>query len=174
MSEQVNLSSEYVTLSPSPSKRPTTSLFNSFTPPPLLKRQRLFSPSSPTNPDKFPIDFQSPVRPSVSPNPYLGSSCDSLNEMAAKGDAMLSSPPRLERLQLFDYPRTPLSIARSSGLHVQLSSANVEPSLTMPQENGKMLQLHFRHATKRINRLGRLRSIPALHFRQGSLALCAL
>ena len=35
-------------------------------------------------------------------------------------DVMMNSPPRLERLQLLDYPRTPLSIARSSGLQVPL------------------------------------------------------
>lgn len=42
---------------------------------------------------------------------------------------MMVSPPRLERLQLLDYPRTPLSIARSSGLHLQVPSIS-----DMPQE----------------------------------------
>ena len=102
------------------------------TPPPLLKRQRLFSPSSPATPDKFPAHFHSPAHPSRSPRPFLDSSCDSitaLNEMATyeadSNDIMMLSPPRLERLQLLDYPRTPLSIARSSGL--QFPSASDSP-----------------------------------------------
>lgn len=109
-----------LTPNPSPSKRPPLHVS---TPPQLLKRQRLFSPSSPVTQDKYPVIFHSPVRPS--PRPFLDTSCDSLtalNEMAARdasrNDIMVISPPRLERLQLLDYPCTPLSIARSSGLQV--------------------------------------------------------
>lgn len=119
----------FTTPNPSPTKRCQVSLCD--TPPPLLKRQRLFSPSSPATPDKFPVDFQSPVRPS--PRPSLDSSCDSVTAMNIMGahqngsstdgnggssDVMITSPPRLERLQLLDYPCTPLSIVRTSGLQV--------------------------------------------------------
>ena len=41
-----------------------------------------------------------------------------------EGDVMMCSPPRIERLQLFDSPRTPGSIARSSGIHVAPASQN--------------------------------------------------
>ena len=37
-------------------------------------------------------------------------------------DIMMCSLPRIERLQLFDYPRTPASIARSSGMHLSATS----------------------------------------------------
>lgn len=136
---------------PSPTKRPTVSQVPLCeTPPPLLKRQRLFSPSSPATPDKFPLNFQSPIRPS--PRSFLlDSSSDSLtalNEMAVHQgnngyDVMMTSPPRLERLQLLDYPRTPLSIARSSGLQVPASSSsgndnpqNDNPQVASRKQNG--------------------------------------
>ena len=111
----------FLTPNPSPSKRPSAHQIS--TPPQLLKRQRLFSPSSPVTPDKFPVNFHSPARPS--PRPFLDTSCDSLtalNELAvndaSRDDIMMMSPPRIERLQLLDYPCTPLSIARSSGMQV--------------------------------------------------------
>lgn len=112
------------------------------TPPHLLKRQRLFSPSSPSTPDKFLARYRSPVRPSPSLRLFLDSSCDSLtalNELAAleeanqrnnsSQDVMVLSPPRLERLQLLDYPCTPLSIARSSGIQVGGSYSGSDSSL---------------------------------------------
>lgn len=135
-------SSGFFTPNTSPSKRPAPVCLIALceTPPPLHKRQRLFSPSSPATPDKFPAYFRSPVRPSpISPRPTLDSSVDSmtaLNEMAAhevcSNDVMVTSPPRLERLRLLDYPRTPLSIARSSGLQVL-------PANDVPQEENHKL-----------------------------------
>ena len=119
--------SGFLTPNPSPCKRPPGCQIS--TPPQLLKRQRLFSPSSPVTPDKFPVNFHSPARPS--PRPFLDTSCDSLtalNEMAAhdssRDDIMMTSPPRIERLQLLDYPCTPLSIARSSGMQVPSSGSD--------------------------------------------------
>ncbi len=113
------------------------------TSPPLMKKQRLFSPSSPTTPDKFPAHFRSPMRPSLSPAICLDFSCDSPSsqtEMVAKGDSssdssMICSPPRIERLQLYDYPRTPLSIARSCGLAVKenLAQKFYDPSRSPSQ-----------------------------------------
>lgn len=133
----------YLTPNHSPSKRPIwhVSLCESTPPRPILKKQRLFSPSSPATPDEFPASFCSPIHPSASPRPFLDSSCDSLtglNEMAAykSNDVMVTSPPRLERLQLLDYPRTPLSIARSSGLQVPSSSEN-SPRSASRQQNMK-------------------------------------
>ena len=124
----------FITPNPSPSKCLAVSGVE--TPPPCLKKQRLFSPSSPVTPDKFPASFQSPTRPSqtISPRLFLDSSCDSLtalNEMdysseMGKSDIMITSPPRLERLQLLDYPRTPLSIARSSGLQMASNSSDIQ------------------------------------------------
>ena len=127
------MNESYFTPNPSPAKRPISRL-SMATPPPLLKRQRLFSPSSPGTPGKFLACYRSPARPSPSPRLFLDSSCDSLtaldelasleeaskrNSSSSNGcDVMIVSPPRLERLQLWDYPCTPLSIARSSGLQV--------------------------------------------------------
>lgn len=134
------MSASLLTPNPSPSKHLQVPLCE--TPPPMLKRQRLFSPSSPVTPDKFPVNFHSPARPS--PRPFLDSSCDSLtalNEMATydanSNDIMMTSPPRIERLQLLDYPCTPLSIARSSGLHVPPSTpCSLPPGIDCPRSNG--------------------------------------
>jgi len=70
-------------------------------------------------------------------------------ELVAKGDtsghgAMGCSPPRMERLQLFDYPRTPLSIARSCGLALKYgdvekfsSKQRDDPNHTTPRHVSK-------------------------------------
>ena len=105
---------------------------------PLTKKQRLFSPTSPRTPDKsrfHPSSLFSQPSPSDS---LADTSTDKINCSVGSGDiqassgnavyqsypavdsedVMMCSPPRIERLQLFDYPRTPISIARSSGIHV--------------------------------------------------------
>ena len=92
--------------------RPTAlkSMDSSFCDSPPLKQQRLFSPS-PGTPTKTLPPFrhigaslshaQSPLR-------------DSTN--TSGDDVMMCSPPKIERLQLFDSPQTPMSIAKNSGL----------------------------------------------------------
>ena len=133
---------KFATPNPSPSKRAAARQGSNVTP--LTKKQRLFSPTSPGTPDKFGTSF----RPSnlfsyASPPPgeSFNNSVDSMNCSLGdhdcqvpsaiansqccptdSNDVMMCSPPRIERLQLFDYPRTPASIARSSGMHV--SSGN--------------------------------------------------
>ena len=108
---------------------------------PHSKKQRLFSPISPSTPDKFntdgfhPSNLFSRLSPSLSDS--FDTSMDSMNNTNSLGntthpvakevcgsDVMMCSPPRIERLQLFDSPRTPGSIARSSGIHMALPTQN--------------------------------------------------
>ena len=108
---------------------------------PHCKKQRLFSPTSPSTPDEFDTKFH-PSNLFSHPSPCLSdsfdTSVDSMNGSLGHshcpipeesygmepGDVMMRSPPRIERLQLFDSPRTPASIARSSGIHVSANSQN--------------------------------------------------
>lgn len=122
----------FATPDSSPPRRATVHLNNSFCEtPPLNKKQRLLSPS-PQTPDKSLCNFRPTSlfsQDSPSPNNLsFNSSSESIDSVLKDStksngqdddsDVMMLSPPRLERLQLFDYPRTPLSIARSSGLQV--------------------------------------------------------
>ena len=127
---------KFATPNPSPSKRAAARQISHVTP--LTKKQRLFSPNSPRTPDKFNSRFRPPgpfSQPSPSINDSLadtsmnsslgagdggvsGSNTVSQSQVIDSEDVMMCSPPRIERLQLFDYPRTPISIARSSGIHV--------------------------------------------------------
>ena len=82
--------------------------------PPPLKQQRLLSPS-PNTPSKS--QSRSRGFSSIRQSSALFSSCTSpTNDSAESDDSFLTSPPKIERLQLFDYPCTPMSIMKSSGL----------------------------------------------------------
>lgn len=121
---------KFATPNPSPSKR--TSAHQSSYGTPHSKKQRLFSPTSPSTPDKFntgfhPSNLFSRVSPGLSDsfdtsmdcmNGSLGNTTHPVTKEICGDDVMMCSPPRIERLQLFDSPRTPASIARSSGIHV--------------------------------------------------------
>ena len=128
---------KFATPNPSPSKQ--TSACQSSCGTPHSKKQRLFSPTSPSTPDKFNTNFHpsnlfSRISPSHlsdsfdtsmdSMNGSLGSTTHPITKEICGGDIMMCSPPRIERLQLFDSPRTPASIARSSGIHVAPASQN--------------------------------------------------
>ncbi len=111
-----------------PQSTPPKYMDSSFCETPLHKRQRLFSPQSPE-------DLLSTFRPtslfsqdSPSSHGSPNTSCDSVDSLLKDppNDSLMVSPPRLERLQLFDYPRTPLSIARSSGVQVQTPGKSVQ------------------------------------------------
>lgn len=103
----------FATPSSSPSRRTSLKLLDSsLCDSPPLKQQRLFSPS-PSTPNKT--------------SPQFSHNKDSLHSLTARrplrdsnntsnNDIMMCSPPKLERLQLFDSPQTPMSIAKSSGL----------------------------------------------------------
>ena len=131
----IGMEHEFATPCTSPSKRPSSYHNSSLdTPPPMFKKQRLFSPSSPKTPDnKLSSPFhRSKVLCRRSPSPcnfsfnsstdsYNGEAMGHVNESGCgmdSDDIMVCSPPKEERLQLFDYPRTPLSIVRSSGLQM--------------------------------------------------------
>lgn len=127
---------KFATPNPSPSKRTAVRQGSCVTP--LNKKQRLFSPTSPGTSDKFDTRFRpSNLFSQPSPSDSFDTSIDSMNcslgcsdsqthrdtansqdDGVVSDDVMMCSPPRIERLQLFDYPRTPASIARSSGIHV--------------------------------------------------------
>lgn len=133
---------KFATPNPSPSKLPAVRQCSNVTP--LIKKQRLFSPTSPTLTDEFgstihPCNLFS--HPSPSPSDSFSNSIDSMNCSLDNNDCQVSSditnsqgcpvdsddvlkcsPPCIERLQLFDYPRTPASIARCSGVHVSVSN----------------------------------------------------
>ena len=85
---------------------------------PPLKQPRLFTPPpySPArqqhHPMGSPLNFElSPPPTNKSPSRQLVAPGD-IGEI--NGDVMVTSPPRLERLQLFDYPATPQTLARGS------------------------------------------------------------
>ena len=84
---------------------------------PPLKQPRLFTPPPPSPTRKqHQTSHNSPLNFELSPtptNPTPGHYADSANR---NGDVMMTSPPRLERLQLFDYPATPQTLARGSGV----------------------------------------------------------
>lgn len=116
----------FATPSTSPSKRLASHHNSSLeTPPPIFKKQRLFSPDTPDTKSR-----SSKIWSHQSPSPCsfsLDSSTESNNEEAVRDeeggyvhsdDVMMCSPPKIERLQLFDYPRTPLSIVKSLGLQM--------------------------------------------------------
>ena len=83
--------------------------------PPPLKQQRLFSPS-PTMSQSRSRGFSSIRQPTA----LFSSSASPTDQGFESDDSFLASPPKIERLQLFDYPCTPMSIMKSSG--VPLSS----------------------------------------------------
>ena len=127
----------FATPNPSPSKRTCARQSSYGTP--HSKKQRLFSPTSPSTPDKFntegfhPSNLFSRLSPSLSDsfdtsmdsmNSSLGNTTHSVAKEVSGSDVMMCSPPRIERLQLFDSPRTPGSIARSSGIHVAPPTQN--------------------------------------------------
>ena len=61
------------------------------------------------------------------------------------GDIMMTSPPRLERLQLLDYPCTPLSIVRSSGFQEFCAGSTTNDALQQQQQtNGSLRKQHGR------------------------------
>lgn len=130
----------FATPNPSPSKRAAAQGSNVT---PVTKKQRMFSPTSPKTPDKFSTEFRpSNIFARLPPagdsfntsidsmncslsntgSPVLSDCNDSQIRVVGSGDVIICSPPRIERLQLFDYPRTPASIARSSGVHVSASN----------------------------------------------------
>ena len=120
---------KFATPNPSPSKQ--TARYQSSYGTPHSKKQRLFSPTSLRTPDKFDVNFHpSYLSPSLDNTSMDGvnGNLSSSTRLISKGicgcDVMMCSPPRIERLKLFDSPRTPGSIARSSGIHVAASNQN--------------------------------------------------
>ena len=85
---------------------------------PPLKQPRLFTPPphSPARKQRQ-CSINSPLNFELSPTPQNPTSAPFIADSTDKnGDVMVTSPPRLERLQLFDYPATPITLARGSGI----------------------------------------------------------
>ncbi|CAI8051674.1 Wee1-like protein kinase 2 [Geodia barretti] len=85
---------------------------------PPLKQPRLFTPPphSPARKQRQ-RSINSPLNFELSPTPQNPTSAPFIADSTDKnGDVMVTSPPRLERLQLFDYPATPITLARGSGI----------------------------------------------------------
>lgn len=120
-----------------PLTSPPRQLDNSFSETPLNKRQRLFSPQSSEEEDSFRPSrlVTSLFSPASTGSPESNQDSDD-SLLKGTNDVMVVSPPRLERLQLFDYPRTPLSIARSSGVRMNTPSK----SMQRPHTPGKSMQ----------------------------------
>ena len=84
---------------------------------PPLKQPRLFTPPPPSPAQKqqrHPLN--SPLNFELSPTPRNPTSAPFTDSTNRNGDIMITSPPRLERLQLFDYPATPQTLARGSNI----------------------------------------------------------
>ena len=103
----------FATPSSSPSRRASLKLLDSsLCDSPPLKQQRLFSPSPGTPSKNFsPFSYNRDSLHSLTSRRPLRDSNKTGND-----DIMMFSPPKLERLQLFDSPQTPMSIAKSSGM----------------------------------------------------------
>ena len=104
----------FATPRPSPHHRSFSSNESSMCESPPSKQPRLFTPP-PLSPAKkrlaAPLNFELSPTPQKPPLPFR----DSTN-MSRGNDVMVCSPPRIERLQLFDYPATPQTLARGSGV----------------------------------------------------------
>lgn len=118
----------FATPRPSPHHKSFSSTESSMCESPPLKQPRLFtppplSPSTATTTNKrrqrhclaTPLDYDlsppvPPSTPNFVPKPYQ----DSTNRN--RDDVMVCSPPRIERLQLFDFPATPQTLARGAGV----------------------------------------------------------
>ncbi len=109
-----------------PLSSPPQRMDGSFSETPLHKRQRLFSPESSEDDSLRPTRLATCLfSPSSTGSPDSNHDSDDSVLRSCK-DVMTVSPPRLERLQLFDYPRTPLSIARSSGVRMHTPSKSMQ------------------------------------------------
>ena len=89
---------------------------------PPLKLPRLFTPPPPSpaeNQLRTPLDFELSPTPRGPPLPFR----DTTNT-AEGDDVMIFSPPKIERLHLFDYPATPQTLARGSSMLAKESFLN--------------------------------------------------
>lgn len=103
--------------SPSRSHQSALPFNDSMSDSPPLKQQRLFSPSpSPSTPEK-PRPRRPLTNPFSLPSPSYALYNSPLRDATnGRNDIMMTSPPRIERLQLFDYPCTPVSLAKQCGM----------------------------------------------------------
>lgn len=122
-----------------PSHRPSVTMMEFSSPP--LKQQRLFSPSNndiPITPS--PMKFSFPIQPLCLDKEF--SQCTSPFSSPVhtpSSSSPLSSPPRIERLMLFDTPHTPKSLLLRSSI-----SEN-QPTIPPPYQSDQ--QFHCQTVT---------------------------